>query len=157
MARRQPSTTYAILGKKIGMTQIFNENGDVVPVTVVAAGPCKVLQKKTPDTDGYYAVQLGFDDKKKSRVNKPEAGHFAKSSSPVKRYVEELRLDEKTIDLYDLGQELNASNFQVGDVSTFLAFRLVKVSKVFLSAITSAVKFQLTERTSFSVTVVRLV
>ena len=88
---------FAILGKKIGMTQVFNEAGDIVPVTVVQVGPCHVLQKKTMDSDGYNAVQLGFDDKKKQRVLKPEAGHAAKSKSAVKRFVREVRLDDKTI------------------------------------------------------------
>jgi large subunit ribosomal protein L3 len=97
------------------MTQIFNEAGDVVPVTVVQVGPCSVLQKKTPETDGYYAVQLGFDDKKKQRVTKPEAGHSAKSKSPVKRFVREVRLDEKTIAEYEVGMTLNADLLKAGD------------------------------------------
>jgi large subunit ribosomal protein L3 len=115
MPKPVPSIPYAILGKKIGMTQIFDANGEVVPVTVVQAGPCVVLQKKTADTDGYYSVQLGFDDKKKSRVLKPEAGHASKANTPVKRYIKELRLDEKSIAQFDVGMVLNASNFQVGD------------------------------------------
>lgn len=115
MPKKAASALYTILAKKIGMTQIYNESGDIVPVTVVQAGPCIVLQKKTVETDGYYAVQLGFDDKKKSRIIKPEAGHAAKANSPVKRYVQELRLDEKSIGQFEVGMELNASNFIVGD------------------------------------------
>lgn len=115
MPKKTPSVAYTILAKKIGMTQIYNEVGDVVPVTVVQAGPCVVLQKKTAETDGYYAVQLGFDDKKKSRVLKPEAGHASKANTPVKRYVQELRLDEKSIVPFDVGMVLDASNFKVGD------------------------------------------
>jgi large subunit ribosomal protein L3 len=115
MPKKQASIPFAILGKKIGMIQIYNANGDIVPCTVVQVGPCKVLQKKTVETDGYTAIQIGFDDKKKSRIRKPEAGHFAKSNSPVKRFVKELRLDDKNIGDYTVGQELNASLLQPGD------------------------------------------
>jgi len=115
MPKKAKSITFAILGKKIGMIQFYNANGDLVPCTAVQVGPCKVLQKKTVETDGYTAIQIGFDDKKKSRILKPEAGHFAKSNSPVKRFVKELRLDAETIGQYEVGQELNASNLQVGD------------------------------------------
>ncbi len=111
---RTKSMTFAILGKKLGMIQYFDSEGLVVPCTAVLVDS-KVIQKKTPDTDGYWAVQLGFDDKKKSRILKPEAGHFAKAKSPVKRFVKELRLDEKSAAQWELGMEINASNFQVGD------------------------------------------
>jgi len=106
---------FALLGKKIGMTQIFTEAGEVIPVTVIEAGPCAVLQKKTVATDGYNAVQLGFDDKKKQRVLKPEAGHAAKAKSPVKRLVQEVRLDETTIAEYEVGMMIGASNLEIGD------------------------------------------
>lgn len=104
-----------ILGRKVGMTQIFSETGEVVPVTVIEAGPCTVLQKKTPETDGYYAVQLGFADRKKQRVTKPQAAHAAKAKTPAKKFIKELRLDEKTIGDYELGQEITASIFREGD------------------------------------------
>jgi len=112
---KKPTTKFALLGKKVGMTQIFDANGDVIPVTVVEAGPCVVLQKKTTETDGYSAVQLGFDDKKKQRVLKPEAGHAAKSKSAVKRYVREVRLDEKLVAEYEVGQSLTVNLVKVGD------------------------------------------
>lgn len=115
MPKKQASALFGILGKKIGMIQIYNANGDIVPVTAVQTGPCRVLQKKTKDTDGYFSIQIGFDPKKKSRILKPEAGHFAKSDTPVQRVVKEVRLDEKTAALYEVGQEINASNFIVGD------------------------------------------
>ncbi|MEO5667995.1 MAG: 50S ribosomal protein L3 [Bdellovibrionota bacterium] len=115
MPKKAASATFAILGKKIGMTQIYNANGDIVPCTVVQVGPCKVLQVKTVENDGYTAIQIGFDDKKKSRILKPEAGHFAKSNSPVKRFVKEVRLELSDVTNYEVGQELNASHLQVGD------------------------------------------
>ncbi len=81
-----------ILGKKIGMTQVYDEEGRMTPVTVIQAGPCKVLQVKTEETDGYNALQLGYEDVKKSRVKKPAAGHSAKASTAPKRFVREWRL-----------------------------------------------------------------
>ena len=83
----------AIIGKKIGMTQIFDENGKVVPVTVVEAGPCVVVQKKTIEKDGYEAIQVGFGEIREKLVNKPRKGHFAKAGVACKRYVKELKLD----------------------------------------------------------------
>ena len=77
----------AIIGKKVGMTQIFDENGTVIPVTVIEAGPCVVAQVKTIENDGYEAVQLGFGDVKESKVNKPVKGHFAKSKLALKKFV----------------------------------------------------------------------
>jgi len=115
MPKKVESIPFALLGKKIGMTQIYNANGDIVPCTVVQAGPCKVLQKKSVETDGYIAIQIGFDPKKKSRILKPEAGHFAKSNTPVQRFVKELRLDVAGASQYEVGQELNASLLQPGD------------------------------------------
>ncbi len=106
---------FALLGKKVGMTQIFDDEGTVTPVTVLEVGPCVVLQKKTRATDGYDAVQIGFDDKRKQRVTKPEAGHAAKSKSAVKRFIKEVRLDEKTVAEYEVGQVLTASLLKVGD------------------------------------------
>ena len=77
----------AIIGKKVGMTQIFDENGKVIPVTVVEAGPCVVTQKKTVETDGYSAVQLGFGDVKESKLSKPEAGHLKKAGVAAKKHL----------------------------------------------------------------------
>lgn len=106
---------FALLGKKIGMTQIFSDDGEVIPVTAVKVGPCVVLQKKTKDSDGYNAVQLGFDDKKKQRVNKAEAGHAAKAKTAVKRFIREVRLNDDQIDSYEVGQILNATLLKAGD------------------------------------------
>ena len=101
----------AILGTKVGMTQIFDENGVLTPVTVLLAGPCVVTQVKTPETDGYSAVQVGFGDIKEARVNKPRKGHFAKAGAANKRYVRELKLEGD----YELGQEIKADLFAAGD------------------------------------------
>jgi large subunit ribosomal protein L3 len=109
-------TPFALLGKKVGMTQIFKESGEVVPVTVVEVGPCVVTQKKTIEKDGYNAIQIAFDDKKKQRVLKPEAGHFAASKTPVKRFVKEVRMDDKNISLYEVGQILTADLLKEGDI-----------------------------------------
>ena len=79
----------AIIGKKVGMTQIFDETGKVIPVTVVEAGPCVVTQKKTVETDGYASVQLGFEDVKEHKLTKPEAGHFKKAGVDAKRHLKE--------------------------------------------------------------------
>ena len=84
----------AILGTKIGMTQIFDADGKVIPVTVVAAGPCVVVQKKTVDNDGYDAVQVGFGEVKEKSLNKPKKGHFAKADVAFKKYLKEFRLDD---------------------------------------------------------------
>lgn len=103
-----------ILGRKLGMTQIFNEDGHVVPVTVIEAGPCVVLQKKQQESDGYTAIQLGFADKKASRATKAETGHAAKANTAAKRYVRELRGVD--VDSYEVGQELGADVFEAGEV-----------------------------------------
>ena len=84
----------AIIGKKVGMTQIFDENGKVIPVTVVEAGPCVVTQKKTNETDGYTAVQLGFEDVKESKLTKPEAGHLKKAGVEAKNHPAESGLTD---------------------------------------------------------------
>lgn len=106
--------TKGILGKKIGMTQTFTPEGVVLPVTVVEAGPCVVLQKKEATTDGYEAIQVGFADKKESRTNKPEQGHAAKANATPKRFVRELR----NVDLsqYEVGQEIKADIFGAGEI-----------------------------------------
>ena len=102
-----------ILATKIGMTQIFNEDGILVPVTVLEAGPCAVTQVKTVDNDGYAAVQVGFGEIRKKLVNKPEQGHFAKAGVDIKRYVREFRFDNAAD--YTVGQEIKADIFSVGD------------------------------------------
>ena len=103
-----------LIGKKIGMTQIFDEAGNVIPVTVVEAGPCAVIQIKTMDNDGYEAVQVGFGDMKASRVNKPMKGHFDKADVAPKKTLKEFRLE--SIDGYEVGQILKADTFEVGDI-----------------------------------------
>ena len=101
-----------ILGKKIGMTQIFAETGEVVPVTVIQAGPEVVTQIKTVETDGYNAVQVGYKDTLAHRVNKPLTGHFAKSGSPLKKYLAEFAIEEG--ESYELGQEITVADFEAG-------------------------------------------
>ncbi len=103
----------AIIGKKIGMSQIFTAEGKVIPVTVVEAGPCPVVQVKTKDNDGYEAIQVGFGAIKETRVNKPEAGHFKKAGVTVQKYLRELRL--ANCSSYTLGQELTCDMFSEGD------------------------------------------
>ncbi|MBR2916606.1 MAG: 50S ribosomal protein L3 [Clostridia bacterium] len=104
----------AILGKKLGMTQIFAEDGTLVPVTVIEAGPCSVIQKKTVEIDGYSAVQVGFVDKKEKKANKPEKGHFAKAGVSVKRYVKEFKLDGAA-DM-NVGDEIKVDTFESGEM-----------------------------------------
>ena len=103
----------AILGKKIGMTQIFDANGKVVPVTVVEAGPCVVVQKKTIEKDGYEAIQVGFGDVREKLVNKPKKGHYAKAGVSLKRKLKEFRLEDCSA--YEVGQEIKADLFEAGD------------------------------------------
>ena len=102
-----------IIGKKIGMTQIFDENGLVIPVTVIEAGPCTVAQIKTIETDGYNAIQLGFGEVKAKKINKPEMGHFAKSKLDAKKHLREFRLDD--ISNIKVGDEIKADIFQAGE------------------------------------------
>ena len=103
----------AIIGKKVGMTQIFDENGHVIPVTVIEAGPCVVTQKKTVETDGYEAVQLGFEDVKDSKLTKPENGHLKKAGVSAKKYLKEFRLDDCAS--LNVGDEVKADVFAAGD------------------------------------------
>lgn len=102
-----------LIGKKIGMTQIFDEKGNVIPVTVVEAGPCVITQKKTIENDGYEAVQVGFGDVKAQRVNKPMKGHFAKNDVAPKKVLKEFRLEN--IDEVNVGDILKADVFAAGD------------------------------------------
>ena len=103
----------ALIGKKIGMTQIFDEKGKVVPVTVVEAGPCVVSQVKTVETDGYTAIQMGFGDIKPKHVTKPLQGHFKKADVAPKRILKEFRFDDCAA--YELGQIIKADVFETGD------------------------------------------
>ncbi|MCR4840905.1 MAG: 50S ribosomal protein L3 [Lachnospiraceae bacterium] len=103
----------AILATKVGMTQIFNEEGQFVPVTVLQAGPCVVTQVKNNETDGYEAVQVGFGDIREKLVNKPKAGIFAKAGVAVKRYLKEFKFENSSE--YTVGQEIKADIFAAGD------------------------------------------
>ncbi len=103
----------AIIGKKVGMTQIFDETGKVIPVTVVEASPCVVTQKKTVETDGYVAVQLGFEDIKESKLTKPEAGHLKKAGVEAKKYLKEFQLDNAA-DM-NVGDVIKADTFEAGE------------------------------------------
>ena len=103
----------AIIGKKVGMTQIFDESGKVIPVTVVEAGPCVVTQKKTVETDGYTAVQLGFEDVKESKLTKPEAGHLKKAGVEAKKHLKEFKLENAAE--MNLGDVIKADTFAAGD------------------------------------------
>ena len=102
-----------IIGKKIGMTQIFDETGKVIPVTVIEAGPCVVAQVKTVETDGYNAIQLGFEDVKESKMNKPERGHFKKASLALKKHLREFRVED--FEDVTVGTEIKADAFEAGD------------------------------------------
>ena len=103
----------ALIGKKVGMTQIFDEEGKVIPVTVIEATPCTVTQIKTVEQDGYQAVQLGFGDVKEKKLNKPELGHLSKNKLAPKKYLREFRLD--SIEGIKVGDELKADVFTAGD------------------------------------------
>ncbi|WP_282938090.1 50S ribosomal protein L3 [Paenibacillus sp. RC67] len=100
-----------ILGKKLGMTQVFTPEGLVIPVTVIQAGPCTVLQKKDAENDGYEAIQIGFEDKKEKNAIKPELGHAKKAGATPKRYVKEIR----GMSEYEVGQEIKADLFAAGE------------------------------------------
>ena len=103
-----------IVGKKVGMTQIFDERGKVIPVTVVEAGPCVVVQKKTAENDGYEAVQIGYGDVADKNVTKPVKGHFAKNDLPVKRHLSEFRLDDCSV--LNVGDVIKPDAFEIGDI-----------------------------------------
>ncbi|CAM4343072.1 50S ribosomal protein L3 [Bacillus manliponensis] len=106
--------TKGILGRKIGMTQVFAENGELIPVTVIEATPNVVLQKKTTETDGYNAIQLGFADKREKLANKPEQGHTAKASTTPKRFIREIR--DADVDGLEVGQEVKVEVFTAGEI-----------------------------------------
>ena len=102
-----------LIGKKVGMTQIFDEKGKVIPVTVIEAGPCLVAQVKSVETDGYNAIQLGYGDVKESKLNKPEKGHFSKAKLALKKHLREFRMN--SVDGVNVGDEIKVDTFQVGD------------------------------------------
>ena len=102
----------AIIGKKVGMTQIFNADGKVIPCTVIEAGPCVVTQLKTEEKDGYNAVQVGFEDQKPQRVNKPMTGHFEKAGVAPKKHLAEFRVEDG--ETYEVGQVITVADFEVG-------------------------------------------
>ena len=102
-----------LIGKKVGMTQIFDEKGRVIPVTVIEAGPCVVAQVKSVETDGYNAIQLGFEDVKESKLNKPEKGHLEKATIATKKHLREFRLD--SVEGITVGTELTVTEFAEGD------------------------------------------
>ena len=102
-----------LIGKKVGMTQIFDEKGRVIPVTVIEAGPCVVAQVKSVETDGYNAIQLGFGDVKESKLNKPERGHFAKANLGLKKHLREFRVED--FEDVTVGTEIKADSFEAGD------------------------------------------
>ncbi len=103
----------AIIAKKIGMTQVFTENGALVPVTVLEAGPCVVVQKKTLENDGYEAIQVGFAEVKENKVTKPMKGHFTKAGVAAKKYVKEFKLED--VSAYEVGAEIKADVFAAGE------------------------------------------
>ncbi|SPS07549.1 50S ribosomal protein L3 [Latilactobacillus sakei] len=107
-------TTKGILGRKVGMTQVFTENGELIPVTVIAATPNVVLQVKTNETDGYEAIQVGFEDKREVLSNKPAKGHVAKSNTTPKRFIREFR--DVALGDYEVGTEIKVDTFAAGDV-----------------------------------------
>ena len=100
-----------LLGKKGGMTQLYDEEGRIMPVTVIQVGPCDVMQVKTTETDGYNAVQLGYDEVKKSNQKKPGIGHAQKANTSPKKFVKEMRLTEKAEEAYEPGQKITVSAF----------------------------------------------
>ena len=102
-----------LIGRKVGMTQIFDEKGNVIPVTVIEAGPCVVAQVKTVETDGYDAMQLGFGEVKDKHINKPEKGHFSKAGLEAKKHLREFRLD--SVENVKVGDELKADVFEAGE------------------------------------------
>lgn len=100
-----------MLGKKIGMTRVYDEAGKITPVTVIQAGPCKVMQLKTSESDGYSAIQLGYDNVKDSRAKQSAAGHAKKADTTPKKFVRELRLDDESVGRYSIGDEISVSTF----------------------------------------------
>jgi large subunit ribosomal protein L3 len=113
---REASMTIGLLGKKIGMTRIFDATGNSIPVTVIEAGPCAVLKKKSKSSkDGYNALQLGFVDIEERKVNKPDMGNFKKCNVSPKRYVRELRMNEEDLERFNAGDQITVDIFKAGD------------------------------------------
>jgi len=104
-----------LLGKKLGMTQVFLEDGSAIPVTIILAGPCDVVQVKTEESDSYSAIQLGYENKKDSLVNKPDSGHFKRASVKAKKHLREIRLTSEEVKNYKNGDTLDVSVFKAGD------------------------------------------
>jgi len=104
-----------ILGKKVGMTQVFDEKGEVIPVTVIEAGPCFVTQKKTMERDGYTAIQLGFEEVRRKRLTKGQWGHLQKNKLPPLRYLREIRVSEADLEEYEEGQKISVGIFEAGE------------------------------------------
>jgi large subunit ribosomal protein L3 len=113
--RRYVAMPIGILGRKLGMSEYFDEDNNMIPVTVIEAGPCPVVQKKTVETDRYNALQLGFLDQKPQRVNMPKLGHFEKADVTPKRFLREIRLNDEEIQQYEAGQEITVDVFEAGD------------------------------------------
>ena len=116
--KEKPKMKKAIIGKKVGMTQIFDETGKVIPVTVVEAGPCVVTQKKTVETDGYTAVQLGYGEVAEKKLSKPEAGHLKKAGVEAVKHLEEFRLEDTSA--LNVGDVVKADVFAAGDMIDIL-------------------------------------
>lgn len=110
------NTACGLLGKKLGMTQVFNADGSKSSVTAIEVGPCTVVQKRTMEKDGYVALQLGYVEKKEHRVNRPEMGHFKKADVTPKRYLREFRVTQEIADGYEVGQDVSIDLFNDGDV-----------------------------------------
>ena len=119
----------AIIGKKVGMTQIFNADGKVIPCTVIEAGPCVVTQLKTEEKDGYNAVQFGFEDVKEARLNKPQKGHLKKAGDSLKKYLKEFRFEDCT--MFQLGDVVKADMFVEGDFVRYISFSVLLSSPLF--------------------------
>jgi len=126
-----------IIGKKVGMTQLFDESGKVIPVTVIEAGPCTVVQKKTVESDGYQAVQLGFGEVSAKKVNKAAAGHFKKANVAPKKTLREFRLED--VSAMNVGDVLKADVFAAGDKVTLWAFPRARATRALSSATVSTV------------------
>ena len=105
-----------ILGKKVGMTQVFDESGEVIPVTIIEAGPCFVTQKKTVGQDGYAAIQLGFEEVKPKRLTQPQQGHLRRNNLPPLRHLREIRMSEGEIEDYEEGQKISIGIFEAGEI-----------------------------------------
>lgn len=104
-----------LIGRKVGMTHLFKDDGSFVPVTVIQAGPCKVVQKKTDESDGYYAIQFGFGEISEKKIKKPQLGQFKKRNIPPQKKLQEFRMGAEEIKTFNVGQELNTSLFKKGD------------------------------------------